>query len=194
MRWRTSALPDFDGPTDGPPTFAKNGSTPAPYEGHRWLPVRPPKDVDIASTPASTLTYDPFGPGLLNWAAAAQTHASFLSHLEKNETALYHFSIWDVAYARLSINFLAIRGRDVMDVFPFPKPDDEDYLTRVRPREVGRHVVVDGGALAAHFAFRSQRIAHEGRALGWTDLLGRYGDYAEEMVCPFPKRENGEIP
>lgn len=167
---------------------------PAPYEGHRWLPVRPSNNVDVASTPASTLTYDPFGPGLLNWAAAAQTHASFLSHLEKNETDLYRFNLWDPAYARLSINFLAIRGRDVMDVFPFPKPDDEDYLTRVRPREVGRHVVVDGGGLAAHFAFRSQRIAHEEKALGWTDFLGRYGDYAEEMVCPFPGRENGMIP
>lgn len=99
-----------------------------------------------------------------------------------------------MAYARLSINFLAIRGRDVMDVFPFPKMDDEDYLTRVRPKEVGRHVVVDGGALAAHFAFRSQRIANDGRALDWTDLLGRYGDYAEEMACPFPRRENGRIP
>lgn len=156
--------------------------------------MRPPNSFDITLTPASTLTYDPFGPGLKNWAAAAQTHYSFLSHLEKNETDLYRFNIWDVSYSRLSINFLAIRGRDVMDVFPFPKMDDEDYLTRVRPKEVGRHVVVDGAALATHFAFRSQRIAHEERALDLTDLLGKYGDYAEEMACPFPKRENGRIP
>lgn len=192
--WRTSALPNYDGGQDGPLNFSGNGSTPAPHRGHRWLPVRPAADVDVTSTPASTLTYDPFGPGLRNWAAAAQTHCSFLSHLEKNETDLYRFNMWDVAYARLSINLLAIRGSDIMDVFPFPKMDDEDYLTRVRPKEVGRHVVVDGGALAAHFAFRAQRTAHEGRALDWTDLLGRYADYAEEMVCPFPRRENGMIP
>jgi len=129
----------------------------------------------------------------MNWAAAAQTHCSFLSRLEKNETDVYRFNIWDYAYERLSINFFAIRGRDVMDVFPFPQPDDEEYLTCIRPKQVGRHVVVDGTAIAAHFAFRPQRTTHEGRALGWTDLLDRYKDYAEENACPFPKRENGVI-
>ena len=102
--------------------------------------------------------------------------------------------MWDMAYERLSINFLAIRGCDIMDVFPFPQADDEEYLTKIRPKEVGRHVVVDGGALAAHFAFRSQRTAHGGRGLDWTDLLERYRDYAEEMVCPFPTILKGRIP
>lgn len=195
--WRTSALPSFDGAPEGPPNFPKDGSAPAPHRNHRWLPVRPNHagDVlDITTSPASTLTYDPFGPGLRNWAAAAQTHSSFLSRLEKNETDMYTFNLWDYAYERLSINFFAVRGRDIMDVFPFPQPDDEEYLTCIRPKELGRHVVVEGNALAVHFAFQSQRTAHEGRSLGWTGLLDRYKSYAEENTCPFPRRENGAIP
>ncbi|PKS10099.1 hypothetical protein jhhlp_001849 [Lomentospora prolificans] len=195
--WRTSSLPSFGGTAEGPPDFSKNGSSPAPYRNHRWLPVRTESTEllsDLTMSPASTLTYDPFGPGLLNWAAAAQTHSSFLSRLEKNQTDMYRFNIWDYAYERLSINFLAIRGSDIMETFPFPQSDDEDYLTCVRPKELRRHVVVDGTALAVHFAFRSQRTAHEGRSLGWTNLLDRYKDYAENLVCPFPGRENGAIP
>jgi hypothetical protein len=190
-------LPSYDGPLEGPPGFAINGTTPAPHKPHRWLPVRPNPNSptpDLTITPASTLTFDPFGPGLQNWAAAAQTHYSFLSRLESKESHLYRFSIWDYAYTRLSINLLAIRGRDVIEVFPFPDADDEEYLTCTRPREVGRHVVVDGKGLAVHFAFGSQRSANGGRGLGWTDLLERYRGFADELVCPFPQREMGSIP
>jgi hypothetical protein len=184
--WRTSDLPSYKGPPEGPPNFQNNGSTPAPYEGHRWLPVRVPSDqnYDISLSPASTLTYDAFGPGLHNWAAAAQIHYSFLQHLEQGDTWRYKFDIWDYAYERLSINFIAIRGRDVLDSFPFSVPDDEHYLSVVKPKELQRHVIVDGSGLAVHFAFGSQYNAHDGKGIGWTDLLGRYRAYAEEMICP----------
>jgi hypothetical protein len=148
--------------------------------------LQPGETSDITRTPASTLTYDAFGPGLKNWAAAAQTHASFLYHLEANNTDIYKFNLWDYAYKRLSINFFAIRGRDVIDAFPFPQTDDEDFLTRVRPRALNRHVIVDGRGLAVHFAFGVQRNEHKGKALEWTDFLERYRDYAEENVCLYP--------
>ncbi len=163
-----------------------DGSVPAPFEGHRWLPVRTKpgeRPYDIALTPASTLTYDAFGPSLHNWAAAAQTHYSFLSHLELGEISKYHFDLWDYAYERLSINFFAIRGKDIMDVFPFPQTDDEDYLTTVRPKEIGRHVVVDGTGTAVHFAFNPQYNAHDRRGVAWTDALKRYQVYADENIC-----------
>ena len=183
--WKPSTLPSYQGPPTGPDGF-RDGAAPAPFEGHRWLPVRPqPGEApyDITLTPASTLTYDAFGPSLHNWAAAAQTHYSFLSHLERNETLKYHFDVWDYAYARLSINFLAVRGRDILDAFPFPTADDEDFLTTMRPKELGRHVVVDGAGVAVHFAFNPQYSAHEHRGVAWTDALGRYRRYAEENVC-----------
>ncbi len=62
----------------------------------------------------------------------------------KNETDKYHFDIWDYSYQRISINFFAIMGKDVIDAFPFPIEDDESYLTERRSKELGRHVIVEG--------------------------------------------------
>lgn len=75
-----------------------------------------------------------------------------------------------------------------MDVFPFPQKDDEDYLVCKRPEELRRRVIVDGTALAVHFAFNNQYSAHDNKGLRWTDALDRYHAYAEEMVCPGLKR------
>ena len=194
--WRASELPSYNGLPAGPKGFDPKGSTPAPYEGHRWLPVRlgPGQLYDMALSPANTLTYEAFGPSLKNWAAAAQAHYSFLQHLEQGDTRKYHFDTWDYQYERLSINFFAIRGSDILDVFPFPESDDEKYLTVVRSKQLKRHVVVDGTGLAVHFAFNPQRRAHNGQALAWTDALDRYRAYAEENVCPFSNRTGTTVP
>lgn len=175
--WRASELPAYQGPPKGPEGFDPNGRMPAPFKGHRWLPVRN-ESFDINDTPAHTLTYDAFGPSLTNWAVGAQTHYSFLQHLERNDTWKYKFDIWDYGYDRLSINFFALRGSDVLDVFPFPQKDDEMYLTQTRPKQLGQHVVVDGNGIATHFAFRPQRNAQDEKGLAWTDALDRYRAYA----------------
>jgi hypothetical protein len=190
--WRASELPAYKGPPDGPSDFNIDGSTPAPFPGHRWLPVRHENKgeyEDPTKFPASTLTYDAHGPSLDNWATAAQLHYSFLQHLENNETSLYKFGIWDYHYARISINFIALRGGDIMDAYPFPYKDDEKFLTVEHAKKIGKHVVVAGDGLAVHYAFRPQRRAHEGHGITDTDVLGRYTAYAKEMVCPFPKRQ-----
>jgi hypothetical protein len=55
-------------------------------------------------------------------------------------------------------------------------------------------VVLDGTVLSVHFAFGPQRKlgglegSDEPGGLYHTDLLSRYKAYAEEKVCPFPKR------
>jgi hypothetical protein len=50
----------------------------------------------------------------------------------------YKFNLWDYHYSRISINFIGFWGDDLVDVFPFPLQDDEQYLTVVRPQELGR--------------------------------------------------------
>lgn len=190
--WRASELPAYSGPKSGPKDFAIDGSTPAPFQNHRWLPVPLPEGestYDTSDYPVSTATYDAHGPSLNNWALAAQVHYSFLQHLEQNDTHRYKFDVWDYAYDRLSINFIAIRGRDVMDCFPFPQHDDEDYLTVKRPKELGRRVVMDGTGIAVHYAFGPQYKAHDRHGLADTDLLLRYKAYAEEMVCGKPRND-----
>lgn len=132
--WRISELPFWSGPSD----FHFNGTMPAPYEHHRWLPVPDPEHFDIERTPVSIMTFDPHGPSWHDWAACSQLHYSFLSHLEKGDLYKYKFNFWDYHYKRLSINFFGLWGRDIVDSFPFPDADDEQYLTVVRPKEVGR--------------------------------------------------------
>ena len=189
--WRASKLPSYEGPLEGPENFTMDGRTAPPFQGHRWLPVRLPEGetYDMSLAPVDTLTYDPFGPSLSNWAAAAQIHYSFLQHLEQGDTWRYKFDTWDYNYIRLSINFLAIRGKDVIDVFPFPQKDDEEYLAQKRPVELRRRAIVDGTALAVHFAYHNQYDAFGGqRGVGWTDALDRYSALADEMICPGLRR------
>ncbi|KAF2973327.1 hypothetical protein GQX73_g354 [Xylaria multiplex] len=176
--WRASQLPSYTGPPEGPHNFNLDGSTPAPFEGHRWLPVRNTPDENaqqiVRPSPASTLTFSAWGTAVTNWAVAAQAHYSFLHHLEQGDTWRYKFNTWNFNYERLAINFIAIRGKDIMSSFPFPQDDDEEYLTCTRPKELGRPVVVDGNALVSHFAFALQRQPHNGRSIMWTDALARY--------------------
>ena len=195
--WRASELPAYEGPAEGPEGFMIDGSSAAPFSGHRWLPVGQGdkgNDKDPTKYPASTLTYDAHGPSLKNWAAAAQLHYTFLQHLEKNETSRYKFGTWDYHYDRMSINFIAVRGGDIMAAYPFPEKDDEKFLTTEYARAMGKHVVVAGDAIVVHFAFGPQRKVHDGHGVTDTDLLGRYAAYAKEMVCPFPTREQKAPP
>jgi hypothetical protein len=122
------------------------------------------------------------GPNNENWAAAAQTHYSFLQHLEQGTTWRYKFDTWNMDYERIAIAFLALRGKDIIDSFPFSCDDDEVYLTRIRPKELARPVVINGTGLAAHFAFNLQRVAHDGKGIMWTDLLDRYRMFAAETA------------
>jgi hypothetical protein len=131
--WRASQLPRWTGPSD----FVMNGSVPAPFPGHRWLPV-PPSERDITNTPAGALSFNSHGPGWTDWSIAAQTHYSFLQHLEESALWRYKFNMWDYQYYRLSVNFIGFWGDDIVDAFPFPGRDDEEYLTVTRPKELGR--------------------------------------------------------
>ncbi len=112
---------------------------------------------------------------------AAQQHYSFLAALEEGETGIskYHFGMWDYQYYRVSINMIAIWGDDVVDNRPFPA-DDEEFLTVELAKRLGRHAVLDGEAVAAHYAF-SWQVRNGG--IEMTDALERYRGFAEEKVC-----------
>ena len=135
--WRASELPQWNDSA----SFNRREWFSPPYKNHRWLPLGPKAPLD--GTPITTATYDKVGPGWDNWAVAAQQHYSFLENLEKNELWRYNFDTWDFEYERLSINMIAIWGDDVVDNIPFPK-DDEQYVTRILPRKLGRRESIPG--------------------------------------------------
>jgi hypothetical protein len=89
--WRPSKLPPHKDLSEGASGFRADGTTPAPFQGHRWLPVRPGTAKACEGLPDETLVFDALGPNNENWAAAAQTHYSFLQHLEQGTTWRYKF-------------------------------------------------------------------------------------------------------
>ncbi|KAL8920436.1 MAG: hypothetical protein Q9172_004483 [Xanthocarpia lactea] len=205
--WRASALPvwDEEGDMSFPVTMDKSddgsvleADNPAapPFKGHRWLPLPDPKK-NIYKTPMSKTEYNAYGPDWKSWALAAQVHYSLLENIEKNQLHLYHYGssspsssegIWDTAFGRMNINFMAIWGKDVLDNLPFDSGDDEHELSVGIPVKLNRPVLVNTHAVAAHFSFRTQHELYD------TDLLDRYRAYANEMVCtkdnqiPIPKK------
>ncbi|GAM34290.1 hypothetical protein TCE0_015f01767 [Talaromyces pinophilus] len=180
--WRPSKLPPHTERSEGASGFCADGTTPAPFQGHRWLPLRSDPAKPRKELPNDTVIFDAWGPNTENWAVGAQTHYSFLQHLEQNTTWRYKFDTWNMDHMRLAITFLAIRGKDIIDSFPFSCDDDEYYLTCIRPKELARPVVINGTGLAAHFAFNPQRVAHDGKSIMWTDLLDRYRLVAAEIA------------
>lgn len=135
--WRTSNLPFIKHFNNSDYDWVE------PEAPHRWLPVDTrtgiPSDVTLDYTPISTSTYDEFGSGWNDWRLSAQQHYSFFQNAEEGEQGLknYKFGGWDMNYGRLSINFIAIWGRDVLASFPMPN-DDEKHLTQTMSKRSGR--------------------------------------------------------
>lgn len=196
--WRASALPHWQGESMTFPVAGANGAKPddggvldpetpgaPPFKGHRWLPL-PDDEKNLWRTPMSESSYDPDGPDWGSWSLGAQAHYSFLENLEKDNLRLYHYGhgldqeregIWNMAYGRMNINFMAIWGKDVLDNLPFNTPDDELELSVGVNTKLRRPLLINTHAIAAHFSFRSQHEMYD------TDLLDRYRAYANEMVC-----------
>ncbi|QSS50170.1 hypothetical protein I7I53_10757 [Histoplasma capsulatum var. duboisii H88] len=175
--WRASELPYWEGP-DGFQFPLEVGN--APYPNHRWLPVHNENRTAIYRTPIHHALCSPWAENQGKWSLAAQQHFSFLESLEQNATDVYDFArrgVWDMGFERISINFIAIWGRDVLDHLPLI--DDEGMLTKLIPKQLRRPVLVATGALAAHYAFASQV-----RDLKQTDILSRYRAYANDLICP----------
>ena len=154
---------------------------------HRWLPVR--GAGALSKTPIAQTEWSAFGMGLWSWLNAAQQHYSFLDNLEHNRKYLYYLThgrpdlndgVWDHSGERISINFLALRGEDVLSHLKEMKEhgDDEAYLSEKLPKAMGKRLLVNTRALAAHYSFGAQS------GMESTDILARYRAYAVEKMCP----------
>lgn len=114
---------------------------------HRWVPV---SENYLPKTPAAFSEYDPFGANLHFWPLAAQAHYSLLHNIEENTLDRYFMvhntknptdaqSTWRMTGTRLSINFIAIRGRDVLEnLEDIVASDDEHALTVDIPASIDR--------------------------------------------------------
>ncbi|KAJ9638748.1 hypothetical protein H2201_008829 [Coniosporium apollinis] len=191
--WRVSNLPPITRVHHNESDFDINDT----HGPQKWGPVeaddpqRPLMDANIDGTPAEHGRYDAMGPNWKDYRIAVQQHMSFFQNLEAGEKMMkrYRFDIWDMHYARLSINFLAIWGRDVHLALPM-QPDDEQHLTQTVPKKLSRHAVFHGESIVAHYSFFTQY-----KGLITTDILERYRALAAETcgaLLPL-NREKQEI-
>lgn len=157
--WRASELPEWTGKKmewpiagvgagkndDGSPLPVNVPGAP-PFKGHRWLPL-PDNEHNLDKTPMWESSYDPFGLDWRSWSMGAQAHYSLLENLEKGQLDSYHYGhgldknhegIWNMMYARMNINFMAIWGKDVLDNLPFDDNDDEKALSITIPKKLRR--------------------------------------------------------
>ncbi|KAK5082309.1 hypothetical protein LTR05_007455 [Lithohypha guttulata] len=189
--WRHTQHPFWEGPDDYLFDFMQE----PPSMRHRWLRLATPDGNaarQIMRTPISDAQYDTWGNSVQSWAIAAQQHYSFLENLYEDQLDLYQFSsrahAWITDYRRLSINCVAINSTEILSYLPMDTVDEE-WLTVVLPKKIGKSVAVDSHALAVHFSFGGQGNVQA------TDLLGRYLDYAQENACmapsSMPKGEKG---
>ncbi|GAB7345336.1 hypothetical protein MBLNU457_3688t2 [Dothideomycetes sp. NU457] len=210
-----------------------------PFPGHRWLPLSQ-NTTSLLYTPMSRATADPWGPGVHNWALAAQQHYSLLQNIENNTLHKYWIApvpplgtgMWNMQYTRYNLNFIAVWGKDIAkgsqlrrvsgpSTWDADSPakhsndtkiqkawsalgeawanglvsnmhDDEKNITADMPRNLGRPMMLDVQALAAHMHFHDQEPG-----MMMTDMLDRWRAYANEKVCAprrqkkVPGQENG---
>ena len=157
--WRASALPKWEGKEmsfpvsgvgmgkdDGYVRLPEDNPGAPPYKGHRWLPLAG-NDTELWRTPSAQSKYHPDGPDWASWSLGAQAHYSFLQNLENDNLDIYRFGagmdpkregIWNMAYERMNINFMAIWGKDVKANLPFPGFDDELALSVQVPEKLRR--------------------------------------------------------
>jgi hypothetical protein len=170
--WKISSLPYIKHSGDF------NADITAPNKPHRWLPVdtrtHAPFDVNNDNTPMAKAEYNAWGPGWNDWRLGAQQHYSFFQNAQQGNDGLrnYWFERWDMNYDRVSINFIAVWGKDVLDSFPMPR-DDEAHLTQTMPRKSGRRKFLSRPMSFCGNNFGSPRCGHPWTRSGLTLLVWR---------------------
>lgn len=110
----------------------------------------------------------------LNARFAEELHRSFLRSVANGQVEWWYFGVRILAFTWFSINCMSWFGRDFRHFGGEVVGNEEEFLTIVKPSEMGRVNCIYGDAIVSHFAFYVQR-SH----LDSTDLLARYASLQE---------------
>jgi hypothetical protein len=104
---------------------------------------------------------------------AAQLHEWFLTtQLPGNQYKNLYCSKRPVAMNRFSINAILWFGSEMKKFGGIIPGDDEEWLSVIKPAELGAVNCINGDAIVAHFAFFTQR-----KRLDKLNILNRYGQF-----------------
>lgn len=107
---------------------------------------------------------------------AADLHDWFIENYLKPETyEKLYVGKHPMAMTRFSINCILWFGKDMAAFNGEVNGDDEEFLSCIKPTQLGRCNCFNGDAIISHFAFGLQR-----KRLEHTDILKRYGDILRE--------------
>jgi hypothetical protein len=108
--------------------------------------------------------------GWKNPQVAERIHRIFLDALKDDQIARFKFPSRLIALSRMSINCISWLGSEFAKFGGIlGSPDEEEWLSVIRPTQLGRVNAIYGGSIMAHFAFYTQRDH-----LDKTDILERY--------------------
>ncbi|WP_455668838.1 hypothetical protein [Phocaeicola sp.] len=108
---------------------------------------------------------------------AADLHNWFMDNYLKTGTySKLYVGKHPIGMARFSINCVLWFGQEMAKFKGEVPGDDEEYLSCIKPTQLGMCNCFNGNALIAHFAFGTQR-----KGLDKMDILNRYGKILHEL-------------
>lgn len=108
---------------------------------------------------------------------AADLHDWFIeNYLQTGKYEELYVGKHPLGMIRFSINCILWFGKDMAEFKGVVPGDDEEFLSCIKPTQLGRCNCFNGDALIAHFAFSLQR-----RHLDHTDILKRYGEELHKL-------------
>jgi hypothetical protein len=121
---------------------------------------------------------------------AYHLHDEFLRQLAANSLGALRFERQEFGLCRFSINCISWLGGQFAEfggVVP-RGADEEEWISAVKPTELGLANCVHGMAIAGHFAFHTQR-----EYLDTTDLLARYEQLCIDTIGPAVEALSGGL-
>lgn len=115
---------------------------------------------------------------------AEQLHDAFLVSASARRVSDWYFNSRELAFTWFSVNAMTWFGRDFALFDGVVEGNEEEYLTIRMPSSLQRINCVFGRAIAAHYAFYTQRTY-----LDSTNILARYADLKERNHSSRPTRE-----
>ncbi|MEG1617718.1 MAG: hypothetical protein RR202_10310 [Bacteroidales bacterium] len=113
---------------------------------------------------------------------ACQLHEWFLEKLKKGSYADLHCGTYPISMNRFSINAILWFGSEMARFDGVVPGDDEEWLSCIRPTEIGASNCFNADALCSHFAFYPQRAA-----LDEHNILEQYAEYLNREWEKDPK-------
>lgn len=134
------------------------------------------QSIGVSDTAFGTLSFQRLDEvGWRNPEYAEYMHTNFIRKYGEEELNQYMFPFWKlIGYNAFSISCFAYFGFDLQ---PIDNPDEELWISEIRPRAMNRPCLIDGTALVVHYGYHTQRALLDQKPY----ILDFYRDLCEKV-------------